>query len=87
MADDHGNWQWGAGTGDDTRPDRPFNPLCQAHRFDPDGEYVRRYPPELAELPGRRAHTPWREERPPPRVPAPDRGPRPLKPVRRIRSG
>ncbi|MFF7652077.1 cryptochrome/photolyase family protein [Streptomyces sp. NPDC007983] len=53
------NWQWVAGTGTDTRPNRVLNPLAQARRFDPDGAYVRRWVPELAEIPGRRVHTPW----------------------------
>lgn len=61
VADEYGNWQWVAGTGNDTRPNRAFNPLRQARRFDPEGEYVRRHLPELAGLPGRRAHTPWEE--------------------------
>ncbi|WP_306365741.1 deoxyribodipyrimidine photo-lyase [Nocardiopsis sp. CC223A] len=59
VANNHGNWQWVAGTGNDTRPNRSFNPLRQARRFDPEGVYVRRYVPELAGLPGRAAHTPW----------------------------
>ena len=42
-----GNWQWVAGTGNDTKPYRRFNPIRQAERFDPDGVYVRRYVPEL----------------------------------------
>ncbi len=54
-----GNWQWVAGTGNDTRPNRVLNPLRQAHRLDPDGEYVRRWVPELADLPGSRIHEPW----------------------------
>lgn len=59
VANNCGNWQWTAGTGNDTRPNRSFNPLRQARRFDPEGVYVRRYVPELAGLPGRSAHTPW----------------------------
>ncbi|MEV5408266.1 deoxyribodipyrimidine photo-lyase [Thermopolyspora sp. NPDC052614] len=55
-----GNWQWVAGTGNDTRPSRSFNPLRQAKRFDPDGEYVRRYVPELAHLPRTLIHEPWK---------------------------
>jgi deoxyribodipyrimidine photo-lyase len=55
-----GNWQWVAGTGVDTRPNRLFNPLAQARRRDPDGDYVRRYVPEVAELFGAAAHEPWR---------------------------
>ena len=54
-----GNWQWVAGTGNDTRPNRILNPLRQAHRLDPDGEYVRRYVPELEALPGASVHEPW----------------------------
>lgn len=62
VANEYGNWQWVAGTGNDTRPNRPFNPSRQARRFDPGGVYVRRYVSELADLPGVRAHTPWQEE-------------------------
>ncbi|WP_432491142.1 cryptochrome/photolyase family protein [Kineococcus gypseus] len=55
----HG-WQWVAGSGTDAAPFfRVFNPVAQGQRFDPDGEYVRRYVPELRHLPGRRAHEPW----------------------------
>jgi deoxyribodipyrimidine photo-lyase len=54
-----GNWQWVAGTGVDTRRNRLFNPITQARRFDPDGAYVRRYVPELAELSGPAVHEPW----------------------------
>ncbi len=46
VANNSGNWQWVAGTGNDTRPNRVLNPERQARRFDPDGEYVRRYAPE-----------------------------------------
>jgi deoxyribodipyrimidine photo-lyase len=55
-----GNWQWVAGTGNDTRPYRRFNPIRQARRFDPDGVYVRRYLPELAGIDGPAVHEPWR---------------------------
>ena len=41
VANNSGNWQWVAGTGNDTRPYRRLNPLRQAERFDPDGDYVR----------------------------------------------
>jgi deoxyribodipyrimidine photo-lyase len=60
VANNAGNWQWVAGTGNDTRPNRVFNPVRQAARFDPEGEYVRRWVPELAGVPGRRVHAPWR---------------------------
>lgn len=59
-ASNAGNWQWVAGTGTDTRPHRVFNPLRQAHRIDPDGEYVRRYLPELSALRPPEVHEPWR---------------------------
>ena len=54
-----GNWQWVAGTGNNTRPNRVLNPLRQARRFDQAGEYVRRYVPELAGLDAARLQTPW----------------------------
>jgi deoxyribodipyrimidine photo-lyase len=55
-----GNWQWVAGTGNNTRPNRVMNPLRQAQRFDKAGEYVRRYVPELAGLDAAHIHTPWK---------------------------
>jgi deoxyribodipyrimidine photo-lyase len=60
IANNAGNWQWIAGTGNDTRPNRVFNPLRQARRFDPEGEYVRRYLPELEAVEGPAVHEPWR---------------------------
>jgi deoxyribodipyrimidine photo-lyase len=62
IANNSGNWQWIAGTGNDTRPHRMFNPTRQAERFDAKGDYVRRYVPELAALPGARIHEPWRAD-------------------------
>ncbi len=59
IANNAGNWQWVAGTGNDSRPNRVLNPLRQAERFDPDGEYVRRYLPELAAIEGKQVHRPW----------------------------
>ncbi|WP_027341087.1 cryptochrome/photolyase family protein [Hamadaea tsunoensis] len=59
IANNNGNWQWVAGTGNDSRPYRRFNPLRQADRYDPAGDYVRRYVPELAGLAGAAAHRPW----------------------------
>jgi len=52
------NWQWVAGTGTDTNAHRVFNPTVQGKRFDPDGSYVRRYVPELAQLPASVIHEP-----------------------------
>jgi len=60
VANNYGNWQWTAGTGTDTRPKRVLNPLRQARRFDPRGDYVRRYVTELANLDGPLVHEPWR---------------------------
>jgi deoxyribodipyrimidine photo-lyase len=60
VASNVGNWQWVAGTGNDTRPNRVLNPLRQARRFDPRGDYVRRYVPELAGVQGGAVHEPWR---------------------------
>ncbi|MEV6072490.1 deoxyribodipyrimidine photo-lyase [Nocardia sp. NPDC052001] len=60
VANNRMNWQWMAGTGTDTRSSRVLNPLRQAERFDPEGDYVRRWLPELADLPGAEIHKPWR---------------------------
>lgn len=54
------NWQWVAGTGTDTRPNRVLNPVVQGRRYDPHGEYVRRWVPELQGLHGSLVHEPWR---------------------------
>ncbi|WP_040796011.1 cryptochrome/photolyase family protein [Nocardia higoensis] len=62
IANNQLNWQWVAGTGADTRPNRVLNPLRQAERYDPDGAYVRRWIPELAHLRGSAIHTPWRPD-------------------------
>ncbi|MER7520485.1 deoxyribodipyrimidine photo-lyase [Streptomyces sp. NPDC126499] len=60
VADNQLNWQWVAGTGTDTRPNRVLNPVRQGRRYDPDGAYVRRWLPELAGLGAREIHEPWR---------------------------
>ena len=60
VANNSGNWQWVAGTGNDTRPNRRFNLVGQARRHDPEGIYVRRYVGELAGVPGGAVHEPWR---------------------------
>ena len=63
IADNSGNWQWVAGTGNDTRSNRVFNPTAQARRFDPDGAWVRQYVPELAGIARERIHEPWTLDR------------------------
>jgi deoxyribodipyrimidine photo-lyase len=60
VANNQLNWQWVAGTGTDTRPNRVLNPVIQAKRYDPDGAYVRRWVPELAGLEGPAVHEPWK---------------------------
>ncbi|MFC7625921.1 cryptochrome/photolyase family protein [Microlunatus sp. GCM10028923] len=61
LASNNHGWQWVAGTGTDAAPYfRIFNPVTQAKRFDPDGDYVRRWVPELRHLAGAAVHEPWR---------------------------
>jgi len=56
----HG-WQWTAGCGTDASPYyRVFNPILQGVKFDPQGDYVRRWIPELAHIPGAAVHEPWK---------------------------
>jgi deoxyribodipyrimidine photo-lyase len=59
-AANNGGWQWTAGTATDAASYfRVFNAVAQGMKFDPDGEYVRRWVPELARVPGRYIHAPW----------------------------
>lgn len=62
LASNVGGWQWSAGTGTDAQPFfRIFNPVLQGEKFDPDGEFVKKYVRELARWwrPGRPIHAPW----------------------------
>ena len=60
LANNSASWQWVAGCGADAAPYfRIFNPVLQGRKFDPDGAYVRRWVPELAELPNACIHEPW----------------------------
>ena len=60
-AANNGGWQWCAGTGTDAAPYfRIFNPVLQGKRFDPQGRYVRRWVPELADVPSTTVHQPWK---------------------------
>lgn len=59
FAANNGGWQWSASTGTDAAPYfRIFNPISQGERFDPNGDFVRKWVPELAHLPGRKIHNP-----------------------------
>lgn len=60
VANNQLNWQWMAGTGTDSRPNRVLNPVTQAKRYDPDGSYVHRWVPELRSLSGAAVHEPWK---------------------------
>jgi deoxyribodipyrimidine photo-lyase len=57
-------WQWVAGSGADAAPYfRIFNPYTQASKFDPQAKYLKRWLPELAELPVKLLHEPWRDQK------------------------
>jgi deoxyribodipyrimidine photo-lyase len=73
LASNQLNWQWVAGSGTDAAPYfRVFNPVTQGRRFDPDGDYVRRYVPELRQVDERAVHEPWKlPDGPPEGYPAP----------------
>ena len=59
-AQNNAGWQWSAGCGCDGQPYfRVFNPFTQGEKFDPHGDYVRRWVPELAHMPARYIHRPW----------------------------
>jgi deoxyribodipyrimidine photo-lyase len=59
-ANNPANWQWAAGSGADAQPFfRIFNPVSQGERFDPVGAYVKRWVPELRDLPAAAVHRPW----------------------------
>lgn len=72
LASNQHGWQWVAGSGTDASPYfRIFNPMTQGKKFDPDGTYVRRWVPELADVPSKHVHTPWEMAEPPAGYPAP----------------
>jgi deoxyribodipyrimidine photo-lyase len=63
LASNQHGWQWTAGTGTDAAPFyRVFNPITQGHKFDPDGDYVRRWVPELRSIEGGAVHEPWEHD-------------------------
>jgi deoxyribodipyrimidine photo-lyase len=60
LASNGASWQWVAGSGADAAPYfRIFNPVTQGEKFDKDGVYVRRWVPEIAQLPDKHLHHPW----------------------------
>ena len=60
LASNSASWQWIAGCGADAAPYfRIFNPVTQGQRFDPEGEYIRKYIPEIKELPNKYLFSPW----------------------------
>jgi deoxyribodipyrimidine photo-lyase len=66
LASNQHGWQWTAGTGTDAAPFyRVFNPVTQGLKFDPDGDYVRRWVPELRRVAGQAVHQPWDLAAPP----------------------
>jgi deoxyribodipyrimidine photo-lyase len=73
LASNQHGWQWVAGCGTDAAPYfRVFNPTTQGQKFDPDGDYVRRWVPELRGVDARHVHDPSRAPGGPPRgYPAP----------------
>ena len=71
-AANNGGWQWSAGTGTDAQPYfRIFNPTSQSEKFDPDGKYIRRWIPELRDVPAKYIHSPWAMSSPPKNYPQP----------------
>jgi deoxyribodipyrimidine photo-lyase len=59
-AANNGGWQWTAGTGTDAAPYfRIFNPVLQSAKFDPNGNYIRKWVPELGKLSAKEIHSPW----------------------------
>jgi deoxyribodipyrimidine photo-lyase len=61
LAANNGGWQWAASTGCDAQPYfRIFNPTRQSERFDPKGHFIRKYLPELKEIPDKEIHSPHR---------------------------
>ena len=73
-ASNNGGWQWSTGCGTDAQPFfRIFNPVLQGERFDPDGDYVKRWVPAVAawKSAGKDLHAPWRASTPPANYPAP----------------
>jgi deoxyribodipyrimidine photo-lyase len=72
LANNAASWQWVAGSGADAAPYfRIFNPILQGEKFDPEGHYVRRWVPELRDMPNGFIHKPWEAPIPPAHYPPP----------------
>lgn len=61
LAANNGGWQWAASTGTDAAPYfRIFNPTTRGEKFDREGEFIRRWLPELRDVPWKAVHEPWK---------------------------
>lgn len=61
LSANNGGWQWVSSSGCDAQPYfRIFNPISQSEKFDPQGEFIRRYLPQLTKLPNKALHAPWK---------------------------
>jgi len=59
VCSNYGNWNYVAGIGNDPREDRKFNMIKQSMDYDPDGNFIGQWVPELKNLPGNKRHSPW----------------------------
>ena len=72
IANNAASWQWVAGSGADASPYyRIFNPIMQGEKFDPKGDYVKRWVPELKDVDAEFIHAPWKMKNPPANYPSP----------------
>jgi len=72
LAANNGGWQWAAGTGTDAQPYfRIFHPVSQSQKYDPNGDYIRRWVPELGKVLAPFIHAPWQMASPPADYPRP----------------
>ena len=72
LSANNGGWQWSASTGTDAAPYfRMFNPVSQSQKFDPDGNFIRQWLPQLKELDSKTIHEPWKAKHPIENYPTP----------------